>query len=283
LAGFFILNMDVYFDTNVYGHLYRLQHGLTAVHVKKLETAVAEGRLQIFASYTVIEETNTGRLSDLDDVNGRLELIRTLTVPDPIIRLHVDILEGDILAYADGLPEPSKFERPLPGLKSIFWDHTAKNYQELDKAAIETKKMIEEFSDSMDASFNKMRPTAHALKKQKKQQSFQDYWNEMAEGWAEQVCDRLGVLDKVKEQGLKGLLKVHSFRIHTNAELSLTYANTYERTTFNKGNSRDMQHVACASAVPTFIAHDKQFVNVLNRRPIKGLEVIDLHTLLSRI
>jgi hypothetical protein len=275
--------MDVYFDTNVYGHLHRLQHGVTAADVKKIQKVVSERRLRIFASFTVIEETNTGRLTDLDDVNGRLELIRTLTVPDPIIKLHVDILEGDILAYANGLPKPNKFERPLPGLKSIFWDHTAKNYRELDKAAVETKKMIEDFSDSMDTSFNKIRPIAQALKKQKKEQSFQDYWNEMAEPWAEQVTQRLGVLDKVKARGMKGLLKVHSFRIHTNAELSLTYANTYERTTFNKGNSRDMHHVGCASAVPIFVAHDRQLVNILNRRPIKGLEIIDIHTLLGRI
>jgi hypothetical protein len=194
----------------------------------------------------------------------------------------VDILEDDILAYVERLPEPSKFERPLPGLRDLFWDHTAKNYAELDKVAVETKKMIDDFSNRMDASFNKVRPIAQALKKQKKQQSFQDYWNAMAEPWAEQVLELLGIADRVKGPDLKELLKVHSFRIHTNAELSLIYASTYERTTFNKGNSPDMQHVACASAVPIFVAHDRQLVNVLNRRPIKGLEVIDIHTLLSQ-
>ena len=50
---------------------------------------------------------------------------------------------------------------------------TAKNYRELDKAAVETKKMIEDFSDSMDASFNKIRPIAQALKKQKKEEKRQ--------------------------------------------------------------------------------------------------------------
>jgi hypothetical protein len=274
--------MDVYFDTNIYGHIYRLQHGVTAADVEKLRRVVAEGKLRIFTSYTVIKETNTGRLTDLDDVNGRLELIRTLTVPDRIIKRHVDILEGDILAYVEGLLEPSKFERPLRGLRDLFWDHTAKNYAELDKVAVETKKMIDDFSNRMDTSFNKVRPIAQALKKQKKQQSFQDYWKAMAEPWAEQVLELLGIADKVKGPSLKGLLKVQSFRIHTNAELSLIYASTYERTTFNKGNSRDMQHVACASAVPIFVAHDRQLVNVLNRRPIKGLEVIDFHTLLGR-
>jgi len=81
--------MDVYFDTNVYGHIYRRQHRITSAVVtnavvKKLEEVVARGQLRIFTSYPVIEETNTARLSNLDEANGRLELIRTLAVQDKI-------------------------------------------------------------------------------------------------------------------------------------------------------------------------------------------------------
>ncbi len=275
--------MDVYFDTNVYGHIYRRQHRITNAVVKKLEEVVARGQLRIFTSYPVIEETNTARLSNLDEANGRLELIRTLAVQDKIIKHHVDLLTDDIQTYANGTPFPTKIVPPLPGLRSIFWDHTAKNYAELDKAAVETQKQIVDFSTKMNDSFNKIRPQAEALRKGKKQQPFPDYWNEMAGPWAEQVIDMLGLSEQFKGKSIKGLLDVHSFRIHTVAEMSLNYANTYERKTFGTGNSRDMHHVACASAVPIFVTHDGPLVYVLGRMPVKGLEVIDIHVLLKRL
>jgi hypothetical protein len=274
--------MDVYFDTNIYGHIYRLQHHVTKADVEKLRSAIDEGKLLVFTSFPVIEETNTGRLANLDDVNGCLETIRTIAILDPIIKHHPDLLEDDIVAFANNQPLPAKFEKPPYGLRSVFWDHTAKNYKELDKAAVETKEMIADFSNQMNESFNKVRPQAKALKEQGKQQPFEDYWNEMAPPWAEQVADSLGVLDKV-EGRIDDLLKIHSFRLLTTAQLALSYANIYERTAFNRGNSRDMHHVACASAVPIFVTHDGPLTKVLAKMPIDGLEVIDLKTLLSRL
>lgn len=275
--------MDVYFDTNIYGHIYRLQNGITAADVAKLREAIENGTLRVFTSYPVIEETNTGRLANLDDVNGCLETIRTIAILDPIIKHHPDLLEDDIVAYANNEAFPDKFQKALPGLRDIFWDHTAKNYAALDKAAVETKKMIADYSREMNDTFNKIRPQAKQIKKQGQQQSFEDYWKEMAPSWAEQVADRLGVLDKVKTHGVNGLLDVHSFRLLTTAQLSLSYANTYERTAFSKGNSRDMHHVACASAVPIFVTHDGQLTKVPARMPISGLEVLDLNSLLDRL
>lgn len=275
--------MDVYFDTNIYGHIYRLQHGVSAADVRKLNDAIQNGEIRVFTSYPVIEETNTGRLVNLDDVNGCLETIRTIAVLDPIIKHHPDLLEDDVVAYANNEPLPSKFQKPLPGLRDIFWDHTAKKYAALDKAATETKRMIAEFSQAMNNTFNKIRPQAGAIKKAGKQQPFEDYWHEMAPPWAEQVADRLGVLDKVKTRGVNGLLDVHSFRLLTTAQLSLAYANTYERTVFSKGNSRDMHHVACASAVPIFVTHDSQLTKVLARMTTNGLEALSLQSLLERL
>src|SRR5690349_13240869 len=100
--------MDVYFDTNVYGHIYRGQHRITRADTEKLREAVSAGRLRILTSYTVIEETNTGRLTDLEDANGRLEIIRTLAILNPIIKHHPHLLEDDIKAYAHNNPMPNK-------------------------------------------------------------------------------------------------------------------------------------------------------------------------------
>jgi hypothetical protein len=276
--------MDAYFDTNVYGHIYRRQHGITDADVEKLEKAIEADKLRIFTSFPAIEETNVARLSSLEEANGRLELIRTLAVQDQMIKHHADIVEGDIIAYANGTDFPGKLEAPLAGLRSLFFDHTAKNYEELKKVAEETQEQVVKYSQDMNRLFNdKLRPIADQLKKQKSQQTFSDYWQAMAEPWAEQVADHFGQLEKCKAKGIAGLLDVQSVRLNTIAQTSLTYANTYERQSFDTGNSRDMHHVVCASAVPVFVTHDRRFVNVLARMPTPGLEVINFHTLLNRL
>lgn len=277
--------MEAYFDTNVYGHIYRRQHRITDAVVKKLNDAVESEALTVFTSFPVIEETNVARLSNLDEANGRFELIRTLAVQDKIIKHHAELVEADYRAYANNEAAPAKFEPTNPGLKDVFWDHTAKNYKELDKVAKETLEQIVAFSKQMNDTFNtKLRPMADEIKKKKAQQPFPDYWGgAMAEPWVEQVADHFGVLARCKERGIKGLLDIHSIRLNTIAQMSLTYANTYERKSFNKGNSRDLHHVVCASAVPIFVCHDKDLVKVLARMPTPGLEVIDIHTLLDRV
>jgi hypothetical protein len=276
--------MDAYFDTNIYGHILRRQHHITNADVKKLENAVETGQLRIFTSFTVIEETNTGRLTDLEDVNGRLELIRTLTVPDQIIKHHSELLEADIRAYTNEEPLPSKFQAPYSGMQDIFWDHTAKFYKELDSYAQDTLDAVNEFTEDLNKTFNTLiRPLVKQARKEKKIQTFPEYWDEMSVPLVEQTTDKMGLLNECRVRGIDGLLSIHSVRIYTIAQVSLTYANTFERTTFHRGNSRDMHHAVCASAIPIFVTHDKPLAKVFARMPPPGLEVMDLATLLNRL
>lgn len=276
--------MDAYFDTNVYD-IFRRDAGVTDALVAKLDEAVRGGALRVFTSFPVIEETNAARLKKLDETNGRFELIRTLTVvKDLIIKRQPEIIDGDMRAYANGQPSPSKFQTPYPGLKDIFWDHTARHYKELDSYARDTLEEVSAFTKDLDDSFNRLiRPLVKDAKKNTQQQPFNEYWDEMAEPWVEQLATKYGLIDECKRKGLKGLLDVHSIRITTMAQVSLTYANIYERGKFDRGNSRDMHHVACASAVPTFVTHDRPLTRVLTRVPCGGLEVMNLQALLDRL
>lgn len=275
--------IDTYFDTNVYGHIFRRQHRITDAAVEKLEGAIQDGKLRIFTSFPVIEETNIARLSSLDDANGRLELIRTLAVQDPIIKHHSFLMEDDIRAFANGEKPSSRFEPAYPRFRDIFWDHTAKFYRQLDEYAKDSLDRIREFSDDMNTKFNKIRPTAEALSKTKQRQPFLDYWNEMSLPWVEQLVGKYGMLAECKNKGSKELLNIQSVRLNTIAQLSLNYANAYDRKTFDTGNSRDMHHVVCASAVPIFVTHDKRLRALFERMPTPGLEVIDIHELLKRV
>lgn len=276
--------MNVYFDTNVYGHIHRRDDGVTDGHVVEVERAVAAKYLRIFFSYSVIEETNAARLNHLEETNGRFELIRTLAVQDPIVRLHSEIVEADIQAYVCGRELPSKFQKPYPRLGDVYWDHTAKHYKELDSYARDTLKEVNEFTKDLDDSLNeKIRPLARAAKENNKQQPFDEYWKEMSLPWLELLAARCGLLEECKEKGLAGLLEIPSVRINTFAQVSLTYANSYERSKFHRGNSRDMRHVVCASAVPTFVTHDKELTRLLARMPPPKLDVVNLQTLLARL
>src|SRR6266446_8987052 len=159
--------MDVYFDTNVYGHIYRRDGGVTDALVSNLEDAVQSQAIRVFTSYAVIEETNAARLKNLDETNGRFELIRTLAVEDRVVKLHSEIIDADIRAYADGKESPDKFKK-YPGLHEVFWDHTAKHYKELDSYARDTQRAVDAFTKDLDDSFNKsIRPLAKEAKKDK--------------------------------------------------------------------------------------------------------------------
>jgi hypothetical protein len=276
--------MDVYFDTNIYSHIFA-RHRVTDADVRKLERSIESGKVQIFTSFTVIEETNAARLNALDEANGRLELIRTLAVQDKIIKHHSELIGGDIRAYANGEPMPSKFRAPYPGLRDVFWDHTAKNYKELDDVAGETINQITGFAKDLDNSFKTLiKPLVEEERDKKvEQQLFHVYWSKMSKPWMQAVADKYGWLQECRARGVSGLVKIHSLRISTIAQVSLTYANTYERTKFDRGNSRDMHHVGCASAVPTFVTHDKPLTKLLSRMAPRNLEVINLQMLLSRL
>jgi len=274
---------EVYFDSNVYGHIYRLQHGITKTCVKKLEQAVESDRVRIFASIPVLEETTTAILNNIQEALGRLRLIRNLAKRKKLIKPPALILEGDVVAYAEGTKSPSKFEAPRPGLRRLFFDRSSENIKTWREVALETKEEILKYSDEMNMLFNKIRPLTEERKKKKTAEPLIVYWEAIAERWAEHMAEDFNVLDKCRAKGIAGLLNVRSIRAHMVVQVSLAYANAYERKTFDGGNSRDIHHVVCASAVPTFVTHDKALARVLTRMPIPDFEVIELKTLLNRI
>jgi hypothetical protein len=174
---------------------------------------------------------------------------------------------------------PSKFEAPRPGLKRLFFDRSYENIRTWREVAVETKDEILKYSGEMNALFNTIRPLTEERKKQKSQEALTVYWDAMAERWVEHMAKDFGVLDKCRAKGIAGLLNVKSVLAHTCIQVSLAYANAYERRTFDTGNSRDIQHVVCASAVRTFVTHDRALAKVLMRLPIPDFEVIELKTL----
>lgn len=276
--------LEVYFDTNIYNHIHKRHHGVTEADIAKLYTAVRADKIRILTSTPVIEEVLSALLCSERDGLAILMHIRKLAKRKRIIKYHPDLLEDDIIAYSRGRKMLSHFMAPPPNFTKIFTDHGPEHMAILRKIAGDTQKQIQAFRGKMDDSYNKhIRPLAEDIKRQKQQQSFEDYWAELSVPFTELLAQKAGVLAECQARGMEGLLQVRSVRLCTLAQLSLGYSNTYQRTTIDRGDSRDMHHAVLASSLNAFVTHDRRFAGILRRMPVDNFEVIDLNTLLSRI
>ena len=272
-----------YFDTNVYSHIHN-RVGATNEQVAKLHAAVRADKIRILTSSVVVEETISALLSAEKEGLARLKLIRKLAKRKRIIKFHPDLLEDDIKSYARGEKLRSHFMAPPPRFIQVFVDHGDVHMRILRQIAKQTQQQIQTFRNELNEKYNQLlRPLAAQVIRQNQQQSFEDYWNELSIPFAEQLADKADVLADCQARGMNGLLEVRSVKLATLAQLSLGYANTYERGAVERGDSRDMQHAVLASAVRTFVTDDPRLATVLSRKPVPDFEVIDLRMLLRRL
>jgi hypothetical protein len=272
-----------YFDTNVYSHIHNRVNA-TNEQVANLHAAVRADKIRILTSSVVVEETISALLSAEKEGLARLKLIRMLAKRKRIIKLHPDLLEDDIKSYAHGEKPRSHFMAPPPRFIQLFVDHGEGHIRILRQIAKETQRQIQSFRNEMNEKYNQLlRPLAAKIIRQNQQQSFADYWNEMSIPFAEQLANKAHVLPECQARGMTGLLGVRSVKLATIAQLSLGYANTYERGAVERGDSRDMQHAVLASAVKTFVTDDPRLALVMTRMPLPDFEVINLPTLLGRL
>ncbi len=272
-----------YFDTNVYSHIYN-RVGVTDEQIAKLYPAVRADKIRILTSSVVVEETISALLSAEKEALARLKLIRKLAKRKRIIKFHPNLLEDDIRSFAHGGKLRSHFMAPPPRFTQVFVDHGENHLHILRQIANETQKQIQAFRNEMNQKYNQLlRPLAAQIIRQNQQQSFADYWNELSVPFAEQLADKAGVLPDCQARGMNRLLEVRSVKLATLAQLSLGYANTYERGAVERGDSRDMQHAVLASGTRTFVTDDPRLGRVLTRILIPDFEVINLPTLLSRL
>lgn len=275
---------QVYFDTNIYTHINNLQHGITVPERTKLFESIRADKIRIYLSAAVLEETVSGLLSNEKQVIQRLRLIHRISKRKRILNEYRPILDGVVTAYANNDRVPSFFMSPPPYLKVVLRNQSRKTLDGLRELAEQSQKQIQERKESIEKMFaEKIRPLVVEEKEQGPHQSFENYWKEHSINVVEIFAKLVGVLPECQEKGIDGLLEQTPMKAITVAILSQGYANTYEKTTINRGDSRDLHHVVYASAIGTLITHDKNFAKVMKRVPVNGLEVMDLHTLLASI
>lgn len=156
--------------------------------------------------------------------------------------------------------------------------------QELREIAAETKNEIQEHHNKLSGIFlEKIEPLAAPIRKQKQQPTFDEYWNDNAIPYIEELTRQAGVLGECKQRGLERLLNMRCFHVATLGQLSLLYANTYEGRKPKFSDSRDMQHVLLSSATDAFITNDGNLRRIMNRVQFDDYAVIGFKEMMARI
>ena len=88
---------EVYFDTNVYTHVYNRSGGVTDPDVARLFAAIKAYEIRILTSPQVIEETVSAILSSPKEAIGRLRLINKLAERKRMIKPQTDFVQPSAL------------------------------------------------------------------------------------------------------------------------------------------------------------------------------------------
>ncbi len=271
----------VYFDTNIFDHLHKGIR-VTPDDVQFLKQHVSDGRLSILASIVNLEEVLTMASRDRDLAVKELQLIEGLVDCNRIIKPFHKLIAEDITAYAQGTTLPSPLvEFPRAARETLESLHNS-DTADMQKFSREVQEQIDEFRAGMKQAVNEIRAVANQIPR-KERPTFERYWQDLSASFAESYAEGAGQLPACRERGIDGLLQLRSVRLLVGANLSLTYAETFEERQPQQGDSRDMQHALTASAVRIFVTHDTQFARLLQRVPVSDFSVVTLPEFLASI
>ena len=275
--------MIVYFDTNVFDHLEQ-RNGVTEEDIYRLGRAVKLEHIRIVLSFLNIEETLFIVKSQSDRAYARVKLILELCDKHLLALGQEEIIDNDILAYANAtashIPFASMDPRVEFNIRNIV-KPSGSTLKELEKILKGTRKDKNKFLDCLMNGRAKVKPLADSIGAKK--YPFEDYWTNNSIWLVEGITKRAGALAKVKKRGMDGLLKVKSVALAVGANLSLIYSHHLENRAPASGDSRDILHAIVASTADVFVTNDHRLQLVLSRVPVNGFEVKSLQEFLKSL
>lgn len=282
-ARHFSATMIAYFDTNIFDHIHK-RIGFTDSDLSALRSAVKAGKIKILLSVLNLEETSAALDSCPDVAIAELQLILELADWQRFVKPTNMLLSDDIGCYARGVSVIPPFITD-----PVLWSNLEKlrNASQKDAADFwadlkdKTQKQKEDFMRAMREGKEKI--ALHVEKFNRSCKSFNEYWEILAEKFAEALAERVGVLEACKTRGIKGMLEIRSVRLCAGVGLSLTYAQDVEGRVPKIGDSRDQQHAVLSAAANMFVTHDGKLAELVARVPTDDFEVLDLPGLLDRI
>jgi len=168
-------------------------------------------------------------------------------------------------------------------LRDVLRNQTATTLANLRELAVESQQAIDKRTRESETFFTELWPLVGQEKAKGTHESFEDYWNHHALYLVEKFADVHGLLVECQGKGSLGLLDQTAMKTMAVGILSQGYANLYEKTKIARGDFSDVQHAVYASVIGTLVTHDEKFTKVMKRIRIDGLEILDIHTLLSQL
>ena len=273
--------MIVYFDTNVFDHLEQ-RNGVTDWDLFRLGRAVKMEQLRLILSFLNMEEILFIAQSKPERAMGQLKLIFELADKRLFVHGQDEIVRNDIRAYAQQKPFKTPFTLMTPDMESDIlnlMDSPAHHQEDLDRIVRETRHAKELFLERRIKGQKKLKRMAAEIGT--KQYPFARYLADNS-GWVlEGLAQRAGVLSRVKQRGIRGLLNVKSIAVAVGAHLSLLYAQHFDGHAPASGDSRDTLHPVLASPGNVFVTNDRKLEMILSRLQIHDFRVMNLRTLLE--
>src|SRR6266511_1938450 len=197
---------EVYFDSNVYTHIFNRQYDITTPDIVRLKSNIERRKLKVYLSSVLLEETASAILRNEQEGLGRLRLIYSLARRSKVFTRYQDIIDGSIRSYATGEPLPDFLVPPPFDLRDVLKHQTPKTLVNLRELAQESQQIIETRTNDNIVLYEKLWPQAKEEKTQGQHQTFEEYWNEHSTYVIEKFSNYVGVLNECRERGLQGLL-----------------------------------------------------------------------------
>ena len=213
----------VYFDTNVFDHIYK---GIDVTESGQLllRAAVETGRISILLSVLNLEETIGVLEKSHAHAIAVLQLMAGLVEKKQIVKPPDMFLRDDIQRYAQGDDLLQPFISLDPVIQSNLEVLTNPGQNDIDELLVivkEVQKEKEAFVMAMREANAKVLAYAKQFLRRYhgKPPDWKDYWESLAERFAEGFVEREKLLDSCRNRGIKGLLALRSVRMAVGASL----------------------------------------------------------------
>ena len=283
----------VYFDTNVFGHLYDKTGGITQDVEDQLKSIVVDGKVSIVLSLLNFEEIlamlgPNGK--NAEQVEKRLQFVLELADLRKIVKQPMDLLTDDIHAYActgmevDPFLSDSKIATVQKNIQNLFRDFSTENIIQILPIIRDAKNQSESFQSGMQKGKTEFLPEYKKLKSQGEAEKppFEEFLARQAEGIAVAFAKKVGLLEACQEKGIPGLLERPSVKMSVGITLSHLYSQRFEKHQPHKSDSQDLLHATAAAATTkTLVTHDERLRRHVLRVSLDDFQVKSLNDLLS--
>jgi hypothetical protein len=280
-----------YFDANPVDHCLRLEAGVTAEMVQKLQRAVADGSLVIPVSMVTTEELLSTTLRDEQYAYEVGRFYLRLVSFDRTLKQPRDLTGEAIRAYATRTPEPSAFMPLSPRVRKRWEEFAAGNERpdEVRHVVDEIQIEIEAFYKFMKKDWKERQEEMKALRKQARRQGLRvarlpEVFDRHAREYAEAFARRYDHLRACKKRGIPGLLGQRRVLAAAGGGVVLVYRQVTEGLKPDRGDSRDLQHLVMATAAGgVLVTHDNGLRILAESVPGLDVKVLTVPELVEQL